>query len=71
MTATNNNDVRKPFVGLDHKPLFDKKTAWAIQGILEAYFPWLGTDDGANGSDTVDAVLELWERIEKTADIQK
>lgn len=28
--------------------------------VLEDFFPWLGTDDDANGADTVDAVNELW-----------
>lgn len=27
--------------------------------ILENYFPWLWTDDEANGGDTVDELIEL------------
>ena len=34
-------------------------------GLLEDYFPWLGTDRGAVGSDTIDNVCELYHDLQQ------
>ena len=34
-------------------------------GLLEDYFPWLGTDTEAVGSDTVDNVCELYHDLQR------
>lgn len=42
-----------------------KEEADKMAGLLEVYFPWLGTDREVSGADTVDDVSELYHDLRK------
>ena len=47
------------------KQVLTKEEADKVAGILEEYFPWLNTEDEANGGDTVDNVSELYDDVKR------
>lgn len=42
-----------------------KEEADKLAGLLETYFPWLGTENEAVGPETVDNVCELYHDLQR------
>ncbi len=49
----------------DLSRILNHREADRFADILEIYFPWLDTDDEASGSDSVDALIELYDDLKK------